>query len=159
MTRLLDGAVAGVIGTTAMSALLVLSRTAGLMGPPPPRRITERIARRSGVEEALSGEAFEASWVAAHFAYGAACGALYALARRALPASPVASGLLFGGLVWAGSYLGLLPALRIYRGPDGEESAPTTATMIAAHAVYGVTTALAEERIEGPDGLLADDRR
>jgi putative membrane protein len=153
-TTLLFGATAGAMGTMAMSALLAAARLPGLMGPLPPRRVTKRIAERSGADRALSGPAFEASWAAAHVGYGAACGALYALARRAFPASPVSAGLVFGGLVWGGSYLGLLPALGIYGGPEEEEPA-TTATMIAAHAVYGVATALAEERIREPEAVFA----
>ncbi|HEX7126502.1 MAG TPA: DUF6789 family protein [Thermodesulfobacteriota bacterium] len=154
MGTLLLGGVAGVIGTAAMSALLVIARTAGFMESTPPRRITERIARQSGTDRVLSGPAFEASWVAAHVGYGAVCGALYALASGRPPASPVPAGLVFGGLVWAGSYLGILPALGIYDGPDGEESPATTATMVSAHAVYGVATALARERIREPEALF-----
>ncbi len=153
MTTLFFGATAGVMGTVAMSALLVAGRMAGLLGPPPPRRITERIAEHTGADRALSRPAFEASWMAAHVGYGAVCGALYAVVRRALPASPLAAGLLFGGLVWGGSYLGLLPALGIYRGP-AEESGSTTGVMIAAHAVYGTATALAETRLRELEGWL-----
>lgn len=154
MKTLLFGATAGVMGTTMMTALLALMRISGLMGPLPPRQVTERIAERTGVDRALSGPGFEAAWLAAHYGYGAACGALFAATRGVFPASPVAAGLVFGGVVWAGSYLGLLPWLGIYEGPK-EEAGATTGTMIAAHAVYGVSTALAEKRIEEPDRAFA----
>ncbi|HYH11306.1 MAG TPA: hypothetical protein VD789_03035 [Thermomicrobiales bacterium] len=40
-------------------------------------------------------------------------GALYALARRLLPRSPALAGVSWGGVIWAVTYAGRLPALRV----------------------------------------------
>jgi len=48
----------------------------------------------------------------------------------------VAKGVGFGLLVWAGSYLGLLPAVGLHR-PATRESARRNGMMIASHVVWG----------------------
>jgi putative membrane protein len=75
----------------------------------------------------------------AHFGYGAMMGLLYAPFAKKLPLPAIVKGLLFGLLVWAASYLGLLPLLGL------SESAPTEPTgrnllMIAAHLIWGAST-------------------
>ena len=50
------------------------------------------------------------------------------------------AGLLFGGGVWALAYLGIMPALGLYP-PVDQEHPMRQATLIAAHAAYGITTA------------------
>jgi hypothetical protein len=73
-----------------------------------------------------------------HLGFGMASGALYALverrARRLAPA-PLA-GMAFGTLIWAASYAGWIPALRIMPPPDDDHPG-RVATMVAAHWVYG----------------------
>jgi uncharacterized membrane protein YagU involved in acid resistance len=66
-------------------------------------------------------------------------GLLYALFADKLPLPAIVKGLLFGLLVWAASYLGLLPLLGL------TESAPTEPTrrnllMIAARMIWGAST-------------------
>jgi hypothetical protein len=147
MRRLLLGAAAGALGTLAMSAAMAAGhRLARPAARPAPEEITENVEERAGVRDDLPEPAFEASWVAAHFAYGAACGALYAVARPRPAASALAEGLAFGGLVWAVSYLGLLPALGLHPWPE-DDSKARMGVMIAAHAVFGVATAAAERRL------------
>jgi hypothetical protein len=51
----------------------------------------------------------------------------------------VASGVMFGLAVWAGSYLGWLPATGI-RHHAKEDPPARNALMIAAHVVYGGAT-------------------
>src|SRR5262249_39177796 len=77
--------------------------------------------------------------VAAHFAYGAAAGAVYAQLAERMEFSPMACGALYGLAVWAGSYLGLLPAVGILR-PATQHPARRAALMIAAHVVWGAAT-------------------
>jgi hypothetical protein len=146
MRRLLIGAIAGFVATGPMSAVIGLGRLLRLLWTPPPEQITSSVAERVGVEPNESSEEFTASWLAAHFLYGAACGALYSLARPALPGSTVQKGLIFGGAVWSVSYLGFIPALGLYPWPQ-DDSRTRMAVMIAAHAVYGIGTALAEQAL------------
>jgi uncharacterized membrane protein YagU involved in acid resistance len=111
----------------------------GLMRTPPPKQITAS-AEAKGDTQPQSRSTFTASWVAAHLGFGMGCGAVFALIRRFLPGNAVLAGLLYGGAVWGVNYAGLLPALGLYPAPD-DDSSTRTATMIAAHAVYGVSLA------------------
>jgi uncharacterized membrane protein YagU involved in acid resistance len=139
MKNILLGALSGLVATVPMSVAMKLMHEQlpeAEQYPLPPRAITMNIAEEAGVREHLDEEQREGlTWVS-HFAYGATCGALYApLARRAsLP--PVASGVAFGLAVWAGSYLGWLPAAGILS-PATEHPARRNALMIGAHVVWG----------------------
>jgi hypothetical protein len=112
--------------------------------PLPPRAVAMEVAERAGVREELDeGERQAATW-ASHFGYGAACGAVYGAlaANTRLPVrAAAAAGVGFGLAVWAGSYLGWLPAAGILR-PATEHPPRRNALMIAAHAVWGATTGL-----------------
>lgn len=148
ITRAAGGSLAGLVGTAAMSLVIAAGRATRLFWTPPPKLITANVERRAGVRQKLPRPAFDASWIAAHLGYGMASGALYSLLRSLLPASPVAAGLLYGGAVWSVSYLGLMPSLGLYPWPE-DDSRSRMAVMIAAHAVYGVTTAEAARQIVG----------
>jgi hypothetical protein len=132
--------------------------------PLPPRKISQRITRRAGVEHELDeGEHEALAWVS-HFGYGGAMGAVYGLlderVRPHLPqqlrdvppvAIDVAHGTAFGLLVWAASYLGWLPAAGIMK-PATRHRAPRNAVMITSHVIYGaalglVTGALRRRRV------------
>jgi hypothetical protein len=144
--RLLIGAISGFVATAPMSAVIVLGRVFRLLWTPPPRQITSTAFKRVGVQPDESSEEFTAGWVAAHFLYGAAAGALYSTARPALPGSIAQKGLIFGGAVWSVSYLGFVPALGLYPWPQ-DDSRTRMAVMIAAQAVYGVATAQLERAL------------
>src|SRR5207253_7485740 len=88
--------------------------------------------------------------LAAHFAYGAATGTLYAAVVPALPRAPLATGMAYGLAVWAGSYLGLLPALGILR-PATEHPPRRTALMITAHLVWGAALGILVDRMQDGD--------
>jgi biotin transporter BioY len=109
------------------------------------------LAEKAGVNEHLDEEEREtATWVS-HFAYGAACGALYgAVSGERLDEHPVLAGVGFGLAVWAGSYLGWLPAANVLS-PATEHPARRNALMIAAHVVWGATTGAVV-------GRLSDER-
>ncbi len=147
--QVLAGAAAGTLATVPMSLVMAGAFGTGLVkAPPPPEQITATAEQKTGLHRWLPPEAFDLRWVAAHFGYGAACGVLYSLARQALPRSEVLGGLLFGEAVWAGSYLGYLPAVGLY--PPPQKDVPgRTAVMIAAHAVFGLATAEIDRRLEG----------
>jgi putative membrane protein len=76
--------------------------------------------------------------LANHFAYGAACGALYALVARKLPFSPPLNGMLFGLGVWTGSYVGWLPLFQVMPSA-AKQPAPRNALMLVAHMIWGVS--------------------
>lgn len=106
------GAGAGMAASMAMSALMLLSQRAGLTGKLPPRRITQRALDVLGVHRNRKTE--DLATFAAHLGYGSACGALYSgvLRGKMLPSRPIVEGMLFGGMVWAASYFGWLPAAK-----------------------------------------------
>jgi putative membrane protein len=137
MERIVRGGLAGLLATIPMTLVIALGRVAGWLHTPPPQTITARIAQRTTeAHPPRQSPGFQIVWLAAHHAYGAAGGALFAVLRPLLPRSDLAAGLLFGGAVWGVSYLGVMPALKLFP-PAQDDSWRRQAVMIAAHAVYG----------------------
>jgi hypothetical protein len=84
-----------------------------------------------------------AATLAAHFGFGAATGALFAAGSKELQHQyPVAAGIGYGLCVWAGSYLGWVPGLRLMP-PATRQPAARNIMMIAAHVVWGATLGFA----------------
>ena len=139
MNGMLVGAAAGVAATVPMTIVMeTLHRQ--LPGEPPrplpPREVVEGVAVKTGVHRELDERDMQQLTLVAHFGYGAACGAVFgAVAPRSMPAA-VTAGMMFGLGVWAGSYLGLLPALGV-RQPATEDPLARSGLMIAAHVVWG----------------------
>ena len=132
-SRLLLGAVAGIAGTMAMtSAMRRLHRRlpADERYPLTPREI---------VDAAIDPPHAAAPdlTTAAHFAYGAACGALLAAARER---PGMVAGAAAGTGIWLVSYMGWIPALSLLK-PATEHPARRNALMIAVHLVWGTATA------------------
>jgi hypothetical protein len=144
--RLAYGAIAGICGTLAMtSAMRLLARelAPGERYPLPPREIVERMAPRSA-RAATPEPAREQATMLAHFGYGAVTGALLA----ALSDRPSAlSGAAYGVAVWAGSYLGWIPAAAVLA-PANRHPGRRNALMVAAHVVWGVVLAAGLREIE-----------
>ncbi|HVK16124.1 MAG TPA: DUF6789 family protein [Fimbriiglobus sp.] len=115
----------------------------------PPRHITERAAEEVGVEDDLSEPEKQGLTAIAHFGYGTAAGAVYGLIRPSLPLPGAVAGVAYGLAVWAGSYMGLLPALRLYPHAEGE-SAERGALMIAAHVVWGAALGIVTDQLADP---------
>ena len=159
--RLLIGALAGIAGTFAMTAA-ARAMHRGLPAPEryplPPREIIE------GVLPGVAGRWAEergrqTTTLAAHFGYGAATGAMYALFR---PRGGILPGAAYGLLVWTVSYFGIMPGLRILK-PAFAHPGRRNALMIAAHLIWGSTMArtlreleLAEQEVFA--GGIAPDR-
>ena len=162
MNRILLGALAGLAATAPMTLAMKLMHEQlprEEQYPLPPRQVTEGMAEKAGVNEHLDEEEREAATWMSHFAYGTACGALYgALSGERVDSHPLLAGVGFGMAVWAGSYLGWLPAAGIIS-PATEHPPRRTALMIAAHAVWGATTAVAlsslsdSEKVDSPRRL------
>lgn len=151
--RVILGAICGVVATGPMTVAMVLWHRhlpAREKYPLPPREITGAILQKSGVN--VGREALSAATLMAHFAYGGAAGGIYGLLPPGKVRAPIASGAMLGLGVWALSYLGILPALRILR-PAGEHPARRNALMLGAHFIWGACLC-ALHRL-----LLEDDKR
>ena len=139
--KLLKGALAGFIATAPMSISMVL----GWRLLPkrekyhlPPRLITEEITERVGIEDHVNENELIGLTIFSHFGYGAAFGAAYALFEQQIPIHSSLKGALAGVLLWAGSYLGWLPAMGILT-PATRHPWRRNLLMIVAHVIWGVT--------------------
>jgi uncharacterized membrane protein YagU involved in acid resistance len=138
--HVVDGLAAGFVATGPMTAFMEAAwqnLPTKYQYPLPPREITEEVGESAGFWDDMSDSARLASTMAAHFGYGAACGAVYSLA---VPKAKQGfwTGAAFGLGVWTTSYLGLLPALGVLS-PATRHPANRNALMIAAHVVWGGT--------------------
>ena len=139
ISELTRGGLAGLGATAPMSLFMEAGRRRLPWSQQyrlPPRQITDRLLRSVGLHRRLSERQKAGTTLAAHLAYGASMGSMYgALSKTATRPGP-AHGATFGLMVWAASYLGLLPALRLV--PDAtKHPRRRTAVMIAAHVVWG----------------------
>ena len=149
MNGILLGALAGLAATAPMSLAMKLMHEQlppHEQYPLPPRAVTMELAEEAGVKEHLDEPEREGLTWASHFAYGATCGAVYAPLAQAVDLPPAVKGATFGLAVWAGSYLGWLPAAGILR-PATEHPPRRTALMIAAHVVWGVAAGVIVDRL------------
>lgn len=146
MHQFVRGAISGSLATVLMTVVIFGGRKLFGFHTPPPAEVTRRVSRRIGISLPRSEGGFQVFWLAGHLAFGAVCGVLYVLARRFLPSHAVPAGLIAGGTLWGISYLGYLPGLSLYPPPE-EDADGRTIVMIAAHAVYGVALAEAEQRL------------
>jgi hypothetical protein len=145
--RLLTGALGGLVATAAMTA--AMRRMHGHLDDPdryplPPREIIQSVARQTGTDRRAAEGELQDLTLGAHFAYGAAAGALYALAR---PSDGIVAGVGYGLLVWAASYLGWIPGAAILE-PATRHPRRRNELMLAAHVVWGATTALTIRELE-----------
>lgn len=142
------GAIAGVMATVAMTA--AMRRMRPLLPeedryPLPPREIVDRTTDRTEDEQARRRQT-----LLAHFAFGAASGAVFALLR---PRGGLAAGAGYGVAVWAASYLGWIPAARILK-PATRHPWRRNLLMIAAHLVWGASLAKGLEDLDRAEGEL-----
>lgn len=142
MRRATYGALAGLAATLPMTA--AMARLHRRLPPDqrhalPPREILAALAPRRARTDADGAVAT----LVAHFAYGAAAGALFALqGRRSL-----AAGSAYGLAVWGASYLGWIPATGLLR-PATRHPARRNALMTAAHLIWGAALAAGLREIE-----------
>ncbi|HEX8442813.1 MAG TPA: hypothetical protein VF631_04115 [Allosphingosinicella sp.] len=137
-SRMLIGGVAGFAATLAMTS--VMARMHRRLPPEDQYPLTPREIVDSGAEmldlELSDGQARDLT-IAAHFAYGAGCGALIALAH---PRIGKRAGALAGASVWLASYLGWIPMAGVLK-PATQHPARRNLLMVAAHLVWGAATA------------------
>ena len=151
-SRILIGALAGMAGTMAMTA--AMRRLHEKLPdkeryPLTPREIVDSAADDLSAE--LHNETAKDVTTAAHFAYGAASGALLGVAN--VMVGPVAGGAA-GVAVWLGSYMAWIPGAGILK-PATEHPPRRNLAMIAAHVVWGVATARAmRELVAARDTIM-----
>jgi uncharacterized membrane protein YagU involved in acid resistance len=104
----------------------------------PPREITGELAERIGKAAELTENQLVAATLLSHFAYGAAAGATFGLFQKSVPLANRLKGVLAGLMLWAGSYLGWLPAMKILK-PATQHPWRRNLLMILAHVVWGLT--------------------
>lgn len=152
---IVDGALAGLIATVPMTiVMLVLQQL--LPGeedePLPPEQITTSVQKRTGAEKPENEPQRDVMSLVAHFGFGAAAGAVFTSLANILPVPTMVSGLVYGLLVWAGSYLGWLPAAKIL--PSATKESPwRNLLMIVAHLVWGAALVLGIRRLRASRGL------
>jgi uncharacterized membrane protein YagU involved in acid resistance len=155
--RILSGAVVGAswgfVATIPMTAFMVAAHRVlphWQRYALPPEQITSELASRSKLDDHLDKRRLLAAALTSHFCYGSAMGAIYRLLRRTVPESP-ATGVSFGLLIWAVSYLGWLPAADILP-PPPDEPRRRVGLMILAHAVYGASLETVAMLVDGRTG-------
>lgn len=146
MNRYARGAVSGAVATLVMTATIETGKRLFRFWTPPPKEITKNVMSQLGMSRTQSRSTASVTWLAAHEAYGMACGMGYVHVRPFMPPSPRAAGLIFGGAVWGVSYLGYLPALDLYPFPEDDRRSRLT-VMVIAHAVFGIVLADMEHRL------------
>jgi hypothetical protein len=118
--------------------------------PLPPRTVTMRVAEKTGVKDQLDEDERTQLTLVSHFGMGTAMGALYGPVSRLIPLPEPLSGAAFGLAVWAGNYLGLLPALGLLR-PATEHPSRRVGLMLAAHLVWGAAAGTALALVRAPE--------
>jgi len=151
-------ALSGVIATFPMSAYLVLSQKFFEKYPSaiPPEQVTGALLETADVDE-MDQEKFQPIVWSSHFAYGMAAGSFYSLYRALIPKSvnSFQTGASFGLLVWATSYWGWLPALKLLP-PPPETEVKDNVDKIVSHIIWGAALGLCYQLLESHD-LIKDN--
>lgn len=151
--RLVNGAAAGLAATVPMTVSMLVGWSLlprREQYPLPPRLITEEITERVGIKEEMTNRQLTVATLFSHFSYGAAAGAAYALVEPHIPMTSGLKGTFAGLLIWAGSYLGWIPAARILP-PATEHPWRRNLLMIAAHVVWGATLGIITRKLESKE--------
>jgi len=163
--KMLAGAAAGFVATVPMTVAMELMHRRlpwTQREPLPPRKITMRAMKAIGVRHKLDESERLGLTLAAHFCYGTGMGAVYGPVSDRVKAPPVVKGMGYGLIVWAASYLGIVPALGLIE-PATRHRAQRNALMIAAHLVWGATlgllTAWWSPRVKNPVPTRAGRQR
>ncbi len=146
------GAASGAAATLVMSMVMLPARWLGLLGTQPPRRITDRLLHASGKGTTTPEPVRRAGTALVHIATGAACGAVFGVARvltqRHGPAAVV--GPAYGAGVWSVAYVVTAPAVELFP-PPWKDRPVRPQVMLVAHLVYGFATAAIFDRAVQPN--------
>lgn len=140
LEALLDGAIGGAAGTVTLSAAMLTAERLGLMGEYPPKLIARAAFEALGMHSP-SAAAQAALAIAAHFGFGIAVGALFAVLHRRLrvPLPEPVHGMLYATLVWVFSYRGWIPQVGVMPPPERDRPATRPAAMLLGHEIFGAT--------------------
>ena len=146
------GAFAGLIATIPMTLFMLLMHRLLPQWQKyalPPERITHELSERTGTDKFLDKPRLLGATLVSHFGYGAFMGTLYGtLSKRSkIPLPAAVKGSIFGVIIWAGSYLGWLPAMDM-AAAGTEEPLRRNALMIGAHVIWGATTGIITSLLE-----------
>ncbi|MEA3054016.1 MAG: hypothetical protein QOG72_2919 [Sphingomonadales bacterium] len=153
-SRLILGGIAGFVGTMAMTAAMRrLHRRLPEEESYPltPREIVDSGSKQLGIP--LAGEVAKDVTTAAHFAYGAAMGAVISALN---PDPRKRTGAAAGVAVWLASYMGWIPAVGTLE-PATRHPARRNLLMIAVHLVWGAATAAAIRELRAARETILKD--
>jgi hypothetical protein len=139
-----NGLGAGIGATLIMSLVMIAGERLGLLGQHPPSKLSRRLLDR--VSPFPSSQETDAAGTLVHLGIGAGLGAGFAVLRRLVPLFRIPGAAVAYGLgVWATSYAGILPALRVMPMPARDRPGRPP-VMIAAHVVFGAVLGLLTRR-------------
>jgi hypothetical protein len=149
------GIAAGLIGSWAMTRFQVAVSGRGLTGSENPQSNKPVDGRDDATMKAADltaqatigrplkrWEKTEIGGPAAHYAFGAAAGALYGITREAAPGSSLSRGGPFGAALWIAADQVGLPMTGLSPQPLSAFPLSTNLQHLVAHLVYGITTSL-----------------
>ena len=148
------GAVAGVIGTAAMTALGMKPGAARWLPESMlpeeflPLRITRWVEQKTRLRSCIEKARGEAALTSVfHLSYGALAGAGYGLLRSRLDRLPSwLAGGGYGLILWAAGYEGWIPASGI-QPPTTRKPRRKWTVPVGSHLIFGLATALAFEKL------------
>jgi uncharacterized membrane protein YagU involved in acid resistance len=130
----------GMLATVPMTLwMLIANRSIPRKAPDrlPPEEITFNLAEKTEPTKSLPHHEKKKASLVNHFLYGGLIATPFILVAQGKPArAATAYGMVYGLLVWAGNYLGILPVLGLYPSAT-REPARMNGIMIAAHLVWG----------------------
>lgn len=136
-----------------MSGWMLVGQLVSRHGEQPPKHLVRGLAGRAGMPTKRRGVGTVAATGVAHLGFGLGGGALYgAVVHR----SSVPHGVAFGIGVWAVSYAGWIPALRLMP-PPHKDLRGRAWTILSAHAVYGAVLGAALASYDGAHSDAAQD--
>ncbi len=136
--RLAVGAASGAAATAVMTGWMLATAPRGRQLEQPPQRIVRRAAQRLGVPVRRGDRRLVPVTAVAHLGFGAVGGVGYtALVKR----PSLGTGVPYALGIWASSYLGWAPALRLMPAPRDDDRHRQLLTF-SAHLVYGAVLAL-----------------
>jgi len=144
---ILSTVVAGLVSTTAMTVLMqgLFNRLPRDQQYPLPPEEIATVAETSVLGKELSPPQHMAWTLISHFGYCITLAGVYSMLAEPLPFSALLKGVLYGIAVWAGSYLGWLPALGVLR-PATQFPPKRNGLMIVAHLVWGAVLSITTDK-------------
>lgn len=142
LDRAVRGAVCGVVGTIALTALRQALKHAGLVHTTAPEQVVARLQELRVVHD-WSPSARRALAVAAHLAYGVGTGAVFGLLRRERGdnTEEVAVGSALGILSWGAGWSTWLPLTGVHE-PPWKQRTWKVLLPVVDHAFFGAVWGL-----------------